>query len=124
MNWTQVLNKHQKVKFYNPIKQNNTHIKAIKKVLNNKKIQEYYSIITFASKSSELKKIEIESENIHVTKVKYVIKLINQICSSTDDVFTWQEVEQIYNIIQQNQIKEKNTKKEHIKNVNKYKSNK
>ena len=53
MNWTQVLNKHQKVKFYNPIKQNNTHIKAIKKVLNNKKIQEYYSIITFASKSSE-----------------------------------------------------------------------
>ena len=105
-----MLNKHQKVKFYNPIKQNNTHIKAIKKVLNNKKIQEYYSIITFASKSSELKKIEIESENIHVTKVKYVIKLINQICSSTDDVFTWQEVEQIYNIIQQNQIKEKNKK--------------
>lgn len=118
MKWTQMLNKYQKTKFYNPIKQNNTHIKAIKKILNDKKIQQYYSIITFASENSELKKIEIESENIYVIKVEYVPKIINQICENTADVFTWEEVEHIYSTIVKNQVIGDDVKKKHIKNIN------
>lgn len=119
MNWTQMFNKHQKVSFYNPVKQNNTHIKAIKNILNDKKIQQYYNIVVFASENAELKKIEITSENIHVIKIGYVPKLINEICAAVPDVFTWNEVEQICSTIITNQVTGKDVKKKHIENINK-----
>lgn len=63
--WTQVLNKHTKIRFFNPIRQNEGHIKAIKKALDGYEDIPFYSLIVF-SKRCKLKKITVTSERTYV----------------------------------------------------------
>ena len=63
--WTQMLPNKQKNRFYNPIKQNQTHIKWLQNYLNEK--IPVYSLIVF-SERCELKQIEIGTEHTAVCK--------------------------------------------------------
>ena len=61
--WTQCLPNHERNRFYNPIKQNRTHIKWLKSYLGEEVF--CYSMIVF-SERCELKKVTTRSENISV----------------------------------------------------------
>ena len=63
--WTAMLPNRQKSRFYNPIKQNRTHIKWLQKYVGEN--VPLFSIIVF-SERCELKKVEVESADIKVIK--------------------------------------------------------
>ena len=63
--WTVVLPNKQKNRFYNPVKQNRTHIKWLQKYVGED--VPLFSIIVF-SERCELKKVEIESADVKVIK--------------------------------------------------------
>lgn len=63
--WTQMLPNKQENRFYNPIKQNQTHIKWLQNYLNEE--IPVYSLIVF-SERCELKQIEIGTEHTAVCK--------------------------------------------------------
>lgn len=62
--WTQVIYK-RKEKFYNPIKQNYGHIKALQSFLGVEENDIFYSIISFSTRST-LKKVDVQTENVAV----------------------------------------------------------
>lgn len=80
-NWYQTLpsgrGRSHKEHFYNPIMQNNSHIKHLKAFLN-KEIP-MYSIITFSDRCT-LKRIQIESNNVSVINRYNVAYVVSQIC--------------------------------------------
>lgn len=65
--WTQVFKNGKKFKFYNPIKQNITHIKHLKNCLDELYVHNYFSLIVF-SKRCTLKKIKYTQDNLKVLK--------------------------------------------------------
>ena len=84
--WTQVLaygqEKHQ---FYNPIKQNEGHISALRNSTEQLKNIPMYSIIVFYG-SSEVKKLSNVPANCWVVYPNEAVKLIKQIIDSTPPV--------------------------------------
>ena len=77
--WTQVFPNKKKFKFYNPIKQNRTHMHALQKVISDQPEELFTSIIVFSNRCT-LKSIEVTSSTIHVITRKEipVINKINQ----------------------------------------------
>ena len=62
--WMQTLENRHKEKFYNPIWQNNTHIKYLIKLLNAN--EEFIKSIIVFSDRCTIKKMEVSSENVSV----------------------------------------------------------
>ncbi len=63
--WTQVFPNKKKFKFYNPIKQNHTHINALQKIIHDQPKEFFISMIVF-NNGCTLKSIEVTSATIHV----------------------------------------------------------
>lgn len=93
--WTQVFNKNSKFQFYNPIKQNNTHLKAIKQVLASFNNIKYHSVIVFGSRA-ELKKVEYDENNVTILNFN---KKLPKFIKSSQLQLSEQEINQIYNIL-------------------------
>ncbi len=92
--WTQTMPNNKKFKFYNPIRQNATHMRAIQNFLGLPD-DALHSVIVF-SERCQLKKIEVQSENVHVLKrdnVRHFIETRNQ---SGKPIFTQSDIEAIY----------------------------
>ena len=78
-NWTQVLSYgKRKYKFYNPIKQNNNHIKELRKTLKQFENIPFFSIIVFFG-NCELKEINYVPKGTYVVKSHRVIEVLNLI---------------------------------------------
>ncbi len=76
-NWTQVLAYgNEKYRFYNPILQNNIHIKQLRQKL--KENVPFYSVIVFYG-NSELQDINFIPRGVFVTKWYRVVEVINTI---------------------------------------------
>ena len=87
-NWTQVLNKWTKNKFYNPLRQNFAHTKAVESYLEIP-TDKIIPIIIFSNRS-KLSKIEISG--IHnVFQYRDSIKYIKRYEKKQEDVFTLEE---------------------------------
>ncbi|MFD2938556.1 nuclease-related domain-containing protein [Flavobacterium notoginsengisoli] len=85
--WTQVLYKYKK-KFYNPIRQNSGHIRALKSCLKEYPDLEYKSIIVFSTKAEI--KIDTKIDVINVYNLTRTIKnysTINLSQTDKDNVF-------------------------------------
>ncbi|MCH1981795.1 NERD domain-containing protein [Ruminococcus sp. OA3] len=114
-NWCQTLN-GKKSFFYNPIKQNKSHIKNLNRVLE-QDIANLQSLITF--NRSELKKIAVESDNIHVMNINQIKKFISK-CNKQENIYTEEEVNDLHNkLIPYTQVSEEDKQKhiERIKNT-------
>lgn len=76
--WTQVFQNKKKYKFYNPIKQNRSHIQHLQRLLSSVDEKFFYSLIVFSNRCT-LKSIDIESECIEVINRNrlHVVKKIN-----------------------------------------------
>ena len=80
--WTVVLPNKQKNRFYNPVKQNRTHIKWLQKYVGED--VPLFSIIVF-SERCELKKVEIESADVKVIKRDRTYAAVRDIWDSHED---------------------------------------
>lgn len=89
--WTAMLPNRQKNRFYNPIKQNRTHIKWLQKYVGED--VPLFSIIVF-SERCELKKVEVESADIKVIKRDRTYAAVRDIWDRHDDAVD--DVEAIY----------------------------
>ncbi len=113
--WTQCLNSRTKTKFYNPISQNATHIKALQKTLPQIPNEAFNSIIVF-SERCELKKLTVQS-NIPVIKRNNLLHIMRDIIESSDTNFDDMQIEEIYYAIINKRITEKGTKEKHIETI-------
>lgn len=108
--WTQVIYNH-KNKFYNPIRQNLGHIKALKNCLNNYPDLKYKSIIVFST-DAEIK-VQTVTDVVHTPILLKTIKSYSQANLSKNDQ------ENIFNRIKESNLIESYNKREHVKSINK-----
>lgn len=72
LNWTQILRGGKKNKFYNPIRQNRTHIKALAAYLG-KPISDFTSYIVFSERCT-LKKVPESTEDVIIVRRPNMLK--------------------------------------------------
>lgn len=107
---------NKKSYFYNPIKQNQTHIKSINKILQlDEKM--YESLIIF--NKAEIKKMFVSSSRTYVMNIqKFRFYMSQQ--DKLQDKITKEEVDRIYNILQKyTQITEEEKIRQIMQNQNK-----
>lgn len=124
--WYQTLptgrrNKSHKEKFYNPIYQNNTHIKYLNSLIGAN--YPTYSIITFSERCT-LRNIEVKTPNVYVINRYQVRDLITSIYENNPDILIDQKITEIYNVLYPLTQVDENIKQKHIDNINnKFKNN-
>src|SRR5574344_328865 len=109
-NWTQVIYK-EKYTFRNPIKQNWSHIYALKNVLSKYSNIKYYPIIVFSGNAT-LKCIESSIPVIYSNKLNSTIRKL-----SFEKCLSIEEINKIQSILESAKIKEKHARKEHVENI-------
>lgn len=118
--WCQVFpNKHKEF-FYNPIKQNQTHIRVLQTHLDFVPAESYKSVIVF-SERCELKKITVNSQNVVVLKRNQLSKMINDEIKKSKPVFTKEEIDRIYQILKPFSNATVEVKERHIQQVSSFK---
>ena len=120
--WTMVLPNKEKHRFYNPIMQNSSHIKWLRKYL----IEELgesignsillHSLIVF-SERCELKKITVQSNDIKVIKRDRTYAAVRSIWESTEDCLNAEQIQNIKNILSNLTNVSRAEKKEHIAQI-------
>lgn len=107
--WTQVIFRY-KVRFYNPLWQNFSHIKAIENLLGKQRLKRpIVSLVTFP----DADKLQISDTN----SVGHMRDIISKIQSYTEPVFSDIERDEIYNLILHANITNKKDRKSHNKDV-------
>ncbi len=114
--WTQTFKTGHKEKFYNPIWQNNTHIKYLKKYLKDIDDKYFKSIIVFSERCT-LKNIYTQSKNVKVINRYNLSKLLNKMVKESNTVFTKDEIENIYSRLKDFTCVSNEVKEKHIENI-------
>ncbi|WP_416827566.1 nuclease-related domain-containing protein [Ectobacillus polymachus] len=118
--WCQVFpNKHKEF-FYNPIKQNKTHIQMLQRNLDFVPAQFFKSVIVFSNRC-ELKKITVDSQDVVVLKRNQLSKTINNEIKNLKPVFTIEEIDHIYQILKPFTNVTTEVKKRHIQKIKSFK---
>lgn len=87
--WTQVINRATKNKFYNPLRQNYAHTKAIENYLEISN-DEIIPVVVFADRSN-INNVETDAD-IKIVKLKEVNKLISQNFKTREAIFSNQQM--------------------------------
>lgn len=109
-NWTQIIFK-EKYNFRNPVKQNWSHIYALRNILSNFPNIKYFPIVVFTGDVT-LKEIESSIPVIYDNQINNTIKNL-----SSEKCISLKELKQIKSILESSEIKEKVIRKEHIKTI-------
>ncbi|CCQ96129.1 hypothetical protein CULT_370018 [[Clostridium] ultunense Esp] len=98
--WMQTLNQRSKNKFYNPIKQNEMHLKYLFKILEEKglPIRRYFSLIVFSVRC-ELKNVSYTSEHVRVIKRNRLKNMIEKLTRESGPVYSSAELQQIFDLL-------------------------
>ena len=115
--WTQMLNKNAKERFYNPIRQNKTHIKALSEYLQIEP-SKMKSYIVF-SERCELKKVPENTDQYVITKRNYLLDLINRDMTDKQDILTNEEIDEIARKLEPLTNASQEVKDKHIENIEK-----
>ena len=123
--WTTSLSNRQKNRFYNPIKQNRTHLKWLGNYLSSFGVEvPLFSIIVF-SERCELKKITTFSEDVYVIKRDRTYKTVKKIWNSSEDKLSQEQVEMIFEKLSPLTNVDEAVKEAHVRDIeNKYKNGK
>lgn len=114
LSWTQSLPNKKKNHFYNPVKQNKTHIMWLNELLG-KDVST--SVIVFSERCT-LKSITLDSKNIYVVKRNELKSLMNKLVSeNNDDVLNNEDLEIIYTKLKPYTELTDKEKKEHIERI-------
>lgn len=112
--WTMMLPNKEKHSFYNPVKQNQTHIKWLRNYIGEN--IPLFSIIVF-SERCELKKITIVRQDVKVIKRDLTYAAVRDIWDKNEDRLSDEEVENLYIKLRNLTKVSKETKEKHIQNI-------
>lgn len=112
--WTASLPNGQKNQFYNPVKQNGTHIRELKKHIGND--IPCFSIVVFSDRC-ELKKITVNENQVKVVKVKTLFDIMSRLWPNIPDVLSDEKVNEIAEIIKCFTHASSEIKKSHIETI-------
>lgn len=120
--WTQVYGRRDKRSFYNPVKQNQTHIRYLKQLLDSytHKTLPYWSVITF-NNGGKLKRIRVNADTAAVISSKKVKKCIRKRLRWQPRVLNKNEVDEIYSFLQNEAGNTRKARKKLIKQIDKLK---
>ena len=113
--WTQCLPDRTRKQFYNPIRQNRTHIDILSKHIKINK-ERMKSFIVF-SERCELKKVPKSTETFTIVKRENFTKAITNEISKKEITFTKKQVDFISSKIAKLTNASNETKEQHIKNI-------
>lgn len=91
--WTAMLPNREKNRFYNPIRQNRTHIRWLQKFVGDE--VPLFSIIVF-SERCELKKIEVQSSDVKVIKRDKTYSVVREIWDTSPDKLSEADLDALY----------------------------
>ena len=114
-NWTQVIYK-TKNQFFNPIKQNKGHVKALKELLVEFPYIKYIPIVVFTS-NADFKKLNVTSD------VVYSVRLNRTIKQYTEKNIALNDIGKIVNIILTANNDDKSARKQHVTRIQENKVN-
>ena len=114
--WTVCLPGDSKNRFYSPILQNRGHIKWLGQYLADE--TPLFSIIAF-SERCKLKKVTVQSDDVHVIKRDRLYATVRRIWKSSDDVLTETEVESLHEHLKLLTNVDEATKAVHVANIEK-----
>lgn len=104
-----------KEKFYNPVFQNNTHIKYLKSMIGEQ--IPIHSIITFSDRCT-LKNVKIKYSNVYVINRYQVYKLVSSIYNNNlENYLSDMQIDEIYNSLYPFTQVDDNIKQKHIDNI-------
>ena len=109
-NWTQVIFK-EKHQFRNPVKQNWSHVYALKSVLTDFPRAKYHPIVVFAG-SATLKDIDSSVPVIYETALNSTIR-----SASTEKCLSGDDVLRIKALLESKEVTERGARKEHVRAV-------
>ncbi len=94
--WTQSMPNGTKNRFYNPIKQNRTHLKWLRQFLNRN--IPLFSFIVF-SERCELKRITCHEKNVYIMNRDKLYASVKSVWNQKSDVLVKEDIEQIYALL-------------------------
>lgn len=115
LNWTQSLQNGDKNKFYNPIRQNRTHIKALAAFLE-KPVSEFVSYIVFSERCT-LKKVPADTSDVIIVRRPDMLKKMKATLKTTPTKYTFNDIQDIAKKLQPLTNKDDAEKQQHIINI-------
>ena len=113
--WTAMLPNKEKNRFYNPIKQNRTHIKWLREYISDDTVP-LFSLIVF-SERCELKKITVTDEDIPVIKRDRVYATVRNIWDSSEDTISEEGINALFEKLKPLTKVSRQVKKEHVEQI-------
>lgn len=120
-NWTQSFPNRKKYSFYNPIKQNEGHIRALRDVIPNLPENYFKNVIVFSERCT-LKSVTYTQENTMVLKRDKLKNYIGKEFQTAPPVLTTEEITYIYDTLKTFSKADDQTKKRHQQAINNKKS--
>lgn len=114
--WTQSFKNGRKEKFYNPIWQNQSHIRHLSKLLNIEDKNIMKSIIAFSERCT-LKKLQVYSEGIRVINRNELEKTVNRMILCSCCYLEREQVDEIYNKLKSYSNVSEEVKRMHVEEV-------
>lgn len=115
LNWTQSLQNGDKNKFYNPIRQNRTHIKALAAFLE-KPVSEFVSYIVFSERCT-LKIVPADTSDVIIVRRPDMLKKLKATLKTTPTKYTFNDIQDIAKKLQPLTNKDDAEKQQHIINI-------
>lgn len=105
-NWTQTIYR-SRYQFLNPIRQNLSHVRALRGLLKNPGHIPIYPIVVFAG-SGELKNVKVDSPVIYANELRSYLE------STGTEVLTTEQMQDFYDRVQRNNLVGKDARQRHI----------
>ncbi|WP_431027076.1 nuclease-related domain-containing protein [Lysinibacillus sp. LZ02] len=118
-NWTQVFPNGKEYSFYNPIKQNEAHIRALQHVLPALPQNLFINLVVF-SERCKLKEIEFTQERTYVMKRPELKELLLKLVKYRKVIFTPAQIQAMYDSLKQYEQVDERIVQEHRESVQKY----
>ena len=115
LNWTQSLQNGDKNTFYNPIRHNRTHIKALAAFLE-KPVSEFVSYIVFSERCT-LKKVPADTSDVIIVRRPDMLKKLKATLKTTPTKYTFNDIQDIAKKLQPLTNKDDAEKQQHIINI-------
>lgn len=117
LNWTQSLQNGEKHHFYNPIRQNQTHIKALSEYLNIP-VSSFTSYIVFSERCS-LKSVPENTDQVIIVRRPDMLKKLRTQLGSSVNLYSSEEMLQLVQKLQPLTNKGEAEKQQHINDIKK-----
>lgn len=115
LNWTQSLQNGEKHRFYNPIRQNQTHIRALSEYLN-MPTSSFTSYIVFSERCS-LKSVPEDTDQVVIVRRPDMLKKLRSQLRSSVNMYSPEEMLQLVQKLQPLTNKSEAEKQQHIEDI-------